>query len=124
MIRNPVLPVGSLWVANGGNDSVTEISTGGLIGTDGAFVQNILGPQYGFDHPFGIIASRTQIWVTNPRANSVSEFNASDGSWIRTVTGGSYGLFNPGEMLLTPAGVWVTNGGTPSANSIAILPTG
>jgi hypothetical protein len=108
-------------VVNAGNNTVTELNTGGLNGNDGSFVQVIGGRGYNFDGPAAVTATLNQIWVANQNGDSVTEFNTADGSWVRTITGSSYGLLQPAGVAVTPTGVFVANLG---ANSVTDRPLG
>jgi hypothetical protein len=92
-----------IWVANLGNNSVTELNAG-----DGSWVQTFSGGSYGLSGPEGVSFDGTHIWVTN-EGNSVTEINAADGSWVRTLSSSSYGFTRPWGVTFDGTHIWVTN---------------
>ena len=60
-----------IWVANYGNDSVTELKA-----SDGSFVQKLSSGSYVFNGPYGVAFDGSHIWVTNWGGKSVTEINA------------------------------------------------
>ena len=73
---------------------------------------------YRFNGPAGIAVGGTRVWVTNPRANSVTELNASNGSLLRTLSGARYRFNGPTGIADDGSHVWVANGG---GNSVTEL---
>jgi len=71
-----------VWVLNGGNDSVTELSA-----PTGAWVKTLPAGIYRFKATFndtaGIIDDGTNVWVGNE--NSVTEISTGNGSLVRTL---------------------------------------
>ena len=94
-----------VWVANNGNNSVSEIdaSTGIVIST--ISVGSL---------PCGITSDGTHVWVANNGNNTVSEIDASTHSVISTISVGShpYGITSDGTH------VWVTNNESNSVSEI------
>jgi DNA-binding beta-propeller fold protein YncE len=60
-----------IWVANLGNNSVTELNAG-----DGSWVQTFSGGSYGLSGPEGVAFDGTHIWVANFGNDSVTEILA------------------------------------------------
>jgi hypothetical protein len=107
--------VGHIWVANYGNDSLTELNG------SGALIRNLSGASLGFSGPNGLAYDGTDVWVANHLGDSVTEVNADSGQWVRTDDGGVFGLSEPAQVVIAGSREWVTNFGT---GSITELPPG
>ena len=97
-----VLSVGALLCS-----ALSVISS--TAGAAGASVQVISGSQYGFNQPDGISSDGTDVWVTNPGNNSVTEFSASTGALVQVISGSQYDFSDPTAILSDGTHVWVTN---------------
>jgi streptogramin lyase len=85
-----------VWVADEGNNSVTEldVSTGQLV--------RVISAQ-GLSSPDGIAAGSGMVWVANNASSSVTQISGSTGAVLATKTDqdGSYGFWNPTAMIST-----------------------
>ena len=70
---------------------VTSAETSSASGT----VQVLEGSAYGFSQPDGISSDGTNVWVTNPGNNTVSEFSASTGDVVQILSGSQYHFDQP-----------------------------
>ena len=95
-----------VWVANSGNNSVTEIRA-----SDGGLVRRLTASKFRFSSPGAIFAERGRIWVANDGNYSLTELNASTGSFIRYLSGKQYGFRYPTAMAFDGSHIWVANGG-------------
>jgi hypothetical protein len=96
---------GDLFVTNGANNSVTEVSA-----TDGSYVATISGKRYGFDTPAAIAAVGNDLFVANSAGNSITEFKSSGHKHIRTIHGASYGFSDPIALAPSAPDLFVLNG--------------
>jgi hypothetical protein len=109
--------VGHIWVANEGNNSVTELNA-----SDGSFIRNLSGGSYGFSSPRTLAYDGSDIWIPNLAGNSVTEVNALSGQWVRTFDSGGFGLGAPYQVVFAGAREWVLN--TAFQGSLTELPAG
>jgi NHL repeat-containing protein len=105
---------GNIWIANQGNNSVTELAPSGApISPAGGFTGG------GLDAPLGIaVDGAGNIWAANMSNNSVTELNSSGVavSPAGGFTGG--GLSTPQSVAIDASNnVWVSN----SNNSVSVL---
>ena len=106
-----------LWVANVGNDSVTELNA-----DDGAWIRTVPGRgsngsgQYGFSRPDAIAVDGARVWVAN--YDSVTEVNASDGRLVRVLHAASYDFDNPDAIAADGSRIWVANAGNDSVTEL------
>src|SRR5579863_8712756 len=111
---------GNVWVANSGNNSVTEIPKGA---SDCSSCTNFTGG--GISGPAGIATdSSGNIWVTNGVGNSVTEIPKGaancTGTACPTFTGA--GINGPAGIAADANGnIWIANGGN---NSVTKIPKG
>jgi hypothetical protein len=98
--------VGSeLFVANGGNNSVTEVNA-----SDGSYTATISGKRFGFDTPSAIVAIGRDLFVANSAGNSVTEFKASGRKHVRVIQGTGYDFVDPIALAASGQGLFVLNG--------------
>jgi len=102
-----------LFVTNGGNNSVTEVSA-----STGGFVAGISARRYRFQHPSAIVSVGADLFVANAAGNSVTEIRAIDLKHLRTIHRPKYHFSDP--IVLAPFGqnLFVLNG-TGSVTEIA-----
>ncbi len=100
---------GNLWVTNGGNNTVTELSNAGT-----PFI--LTGA--GLNGPAGVaIDAAGNAWVTNRTNNTVSVFTPAHAAFSVSTTG----LNSPTGISIDGQGIlWITNTG---ANSVAAVTT-
>src|ERR1700679_3117646 len=84
---------------------VTISGTSSATGT----VQVLSAAAYGFSQPDGISSDGTNVWVTNPGNNTVSEFSASTGDVVQVLSGSQYHFSDPTAIDSDGTHVWVTN---------------
>ena len=48
-----------------------------LNAADGTWIQTLSGGNYGFNHPYGIAADRSHVWVANNAGQSVTELTVN-----------------------------------------------
>ena len=104
---------GNAWIANGGNASVTMLSSAGVP------LPNSPVSGDGLDSPSQIaIDASGNAWVANSGSNTISEFDAT-GSAITAFYTGSNNA--PESIAADPSGnIWTVSGG---ANSVTLLTT-
>jgi DNA-binding beta-propeller fold protein YncE len=90
-----------IWVADYGNNSVTELdaSTGTLV--------QVLSRGYGFE-PAAMAVDGPHIWVADYGA-SVTELDASTGTLVQVLSAGSYGFNEPRAIAFDGSHIWVAN---------------
>jgi hypothetical protein len=99
---------GNVWIANGGNNSVTELSNSGatLSGSTGFTAGGINAPT-----AITLDSSNTA-WVANSGNNTLTHLSADGASGV-SITGG--GLNKPTSLAIDQNGdVWVSNAGNSS----------
>jgi DNA-binding beta-propeller fold protein YncE len=109
---------GFVWVANSGDNSVTELTAPG-----GALVQVISNTNCAgcnFSAPDGIASDGQDVWVANWGNGSVTELNAvgGAGTWVNSFSGGSYNFSNPSAVASVNGHVWVANWGNNSVTEL------
>ncbi|HEY3907324.1 MAG TPA: hypothetical protein VGM14_25700 [Streptosporangiaceae bacterium] len=80
----------------------------GPVGAAG-WPQVITGASFGFDSPDSVTAASGQLWVTNPKGNSVTEISDTDGALMRGIAGSKYGFSAPVAATTNENQVWVAN---------------
>jgi hypothetical protein len=99
--------VGSdLYVANGGGDSVTEVSA-----SKGTALALLGAPAFGFDGPTAIQAVGTQLFVANGEGNSLTEFTAGTNSLVGQISGPQFQFDDPTSMTELNGDLFVLNAG-------------
>lgn len=101
-----------LWLIDA-NNSLSEFDA-----SNGALVQVLSSPSFGFDEPLGIAADGTLLWVTNFGNDTVTELNQSDGSLVQVLSGASYGFDAPFAITADGTHVWVINDGNGSVTEL------
>jgi streptogramin lyase len=98
---------GNLWVSNYGSDSITELTSGGVI--EGG--SPISGG--GLSDPVGIAVDASgNIWASNSD-NSLSKYDPTSATFLSGSGGYTGGLASPAGIAIDGAGnVWVANNGT------------
>ncbi len=96
---------GHLFVTNGGNNTVTEVSA-----STGAFVAGISARRYKFQHPSAIVAVGTDLFVANASGNSVTELSATDLKHVRTIRRPKYHFADPVALASSGPDLFVLNG--------------
>ncbi len=71
--------------------------------------QVVTGASYGFDSPDSVTATSGQLWVTNPKGNSLTEISDADGALVRRVAGRQYGFSAPVAATTNGNRLWVAN---------------
>jgi hypothetical protein len=94
-----------LFVANGGNSSVTEVNA-----STGAYVRTISGKGTGLDAPSATVVTGGDLFVANRSNDTVSEFKTSNGQHIRTIFGARYRFSSPIALALDGTDLFVLNG--------------
>jgi hypothetical protein len=108
---------GAVWVANGGNSSVTKL------GPDGAAISSSSGyTAGGISSPSAIaIDTNGYAWVANAGNNSITKLS-SDGSSGIAYSGSGTGLNSPASIAIDGSGnIWVANSG---ANPVSAFTSG
>jgi PKD repeat protein len=109
-------PSGNVWVSNGPNNSVSELSsTGSPISGAAGYTGGGLNGSYGI-----AIDGSGDAWVTNASGNSVTELSATGSilSGTNGYTGG--GLSGPGGIAIDASGnVWVANNAASSVTKLS-----
>ncbi len=108
-------------MANGGGNSVTELSA-----ATGALVKVISGPSYRFAFlnkrllsAAAVASDGSHVWVTNFAGNAVTELSASTGALVRVISGSGYAFDAPMGIISDGSHVWVAN---ERADSVTELP--
>jgi hypothetical protein len=93
-----------VFVADEGNDSVTEVDV-----TTNSLVRVIANQ--GLSGPDGIAAQAGHVWVSDSGSNAVTEIAASTGQVIATFTDndGAYGFGSPSVTIANPGNVFVAS---------------
>jgi hypothetical protein len=103
------------FVADEGNDSVTEVDT-----STRALVRLIVGA--GLSGPDGIAVAGHDVWVADSATSAVTEIAAATGHVIATFTDadGAYGFGSPSVTITTANGVFVASpyGSSPMVTKI------
>src|SRR6202049_430520 len=99
-----------VWVANGGEETVSEIKA-----SSGTVIRTI----HVGKGPFGVSSDGTHVWVTNspefaPGESTVSEIEVSSGTVIRTIHTGAW----PHGVSSDGTHVWVANYGENTVSEI------
>jgi DNA-binding beta-propeller fold protein YncE len=97
----------TVWVANGGGNSVTEINA-----ATGALIRVITASRYRLNEPMGITTSGNTVWVADK--DSVTEINAATGALIRVLGGSRYPFSGLREIAASGDTVWTA--ASPSAS--------
>ena len=90
-----------VWVANYGNDSVTEINA-----SNGALVKTLSGGSYDFHAPCAMADDGTHVFIGDCLGLDVTEFDANTGNWIRTIWLPDSGTTN--GLALAGGHLWVS----------------
>lgn len=93
-----------MFVANRGNNSVTEVNA-----TTGAYVARLTSTAYGFSAPIAALAYGTVVFVANNAGNSVTEFVASTRSVVRVIR--STHISHPIALAAVTGDLFVLNSG-------------
>ena len=96
---------GNLFVADGANDQVLElsVSAGSVTGTVRTFTD-------GFNAPFGVAANGTHVAVADRDNNRIIVFDESSGNVVTTITGSDItggcatALYHPENVAMGPNG--------------------
>ncbi len=104
-----------VWVANSGNNTVTELSasTGGLL-------QVLSASSLGFDDPVAISSDGARVWVANSANSTVTEMSALSGTG-GVLSGSSFGFDDPVSISSDGTDEFVANAGN---NSVTVLELG
>lgn len=108
-----------VWITNEVNNSVTELSasTGKLVEWIHVTGNPTLGlcPNCHFSLPQGIASNGTEVWVANPRNNSITELpvvNPAQATWFNSSNCSACGFFKPRYVSLDAGHVWVSSHAT------------
>lgn len=82
-----------LFVANNGNNSVTEVNA-----TTGAFIGTVSGSSFDLRAPTAVRVIGPDAFVTNGSGNSVTEFMTGNRHLVRVISGSTYGFSDPIAM--------------------------
>jgi hypothetical protein len=85
-----VLSRSTLFVANKGANSVTEVDA-----ATGAYISTIRGPQYKFDHPTALGLVGPDLFVASGPGDRVTEVNTETRAVVRIMAGADYGFTYP-----------------------------
>ena len=96
-----VLGGGTLFVANKGGNSVTEVNA-----ATGAYISTLRGPQYKFDHPTALEVVGSDLFVASGPGDRVTEVNTRTSAVPRIMAGVDYGFTYP-VALASEAGRYV-----------------
>jgi len=93
-----------LYVANGGNSSVTEVNT-----TTATRIATISGRRVDLDDPTSILTVGADIFVSNGRGNSVTEFKVLGNKKVRSIHRAKYRFADPIALASSAGDLFILN---------------
>lgn len=102
-----------LFVANGADNTVTEVSA-----ATGARLHTVSARRFGLDHPAAETVVDGDLFVANSAGDSVSEIKTTNRHHVRTIKGTGYGFSDPLALASYGADLFVLNG-TGSVTEVA-----
>ena len=102
-----VAPNGTIWIANYGGNSMSQLGPGGQILSPASGFTN--GGSSGFSKPQGVaVAADGTVWIANFGNNSVTSYPQGNPQLATSFTGG--GIYKPFSIVIDNQGyIWVSN---------------
>lgn len=108
----------NLWVANAGNNTVTEV----VGGVAGGVKTTVIGPGE-FADPAALAYANGVVWVANAKSNVLAGLSATTGQEIYKLVSKPYGLSDPKVLATVGTSLWVANGTGHSLTEINLSST-